>query len=183
MRRALIYACATLVSICATCLSPAQDLGRSKHYVSMLAPVIDPIERGKPTDIELQFRVARGFHINSNRPRQEYLKKTELKLTAPTDIIIGKISYPNGVDRSFPFAPNDKLNVYTGDFAVQISVRPLKSVLPQKYAVHGYLKYQACDNAACYPPKQQPVDFEFRVTKEHAAPRHANPAQSPHAHG
>ncbi len=180
MRRALLCACALLLSLGAA--TSAQDIVRSKSYVSMLAPVIDPIERGKATDIELQFRVSRGFHINSNRPKQEYLKKTELKLTAPTDIIIGKINYLDGVDRSFPFAPNEKLNVYTGDFAVQVTVRPLKTVLPQKYAVHGYLKYQACDNAACYPPKQQPVSFEVRVIKDRSAPRRPNPAQSPHAH-
>jgi hypothetical protein len=177
--RTALCACALLLS---TVSLLSQDLTRSKVYVNMLAPEITPIERGHPSTIELQFRVARGFHINSNRPKQQYLKKTELKLTAPTDIIIGKINYPNGVDRSFPFAPNDKLNVYAGDFAVDVTVRPLSSVLPQKYAVHGFLKYQACDNAACYPPRQQPVSFEVRVTKDHSIPPRKNPAQSPHAH-
>jgi hypothetical protein len=177
----LARVCLVLLSMEATSLS--QELARSKPYVTMLAPQIDAVERGRSTDVELQFRVARGFHINSNQPKQEYLKKTELKLTAPTDIVIGKITYPPGVDRSFPFAPDEKLNVYSGDFAVQVGVRPLSTVLPQKYAVHGYLKYQACDNAACYPPRQQPVDFEVRVVKSHKAPVRRNPPQSPHAHG
>jgi hypothetical protein len=60
-------------------------------------------------------------------------------------------------------------------------VRPLHNVLPAKYAIHGFLKYQACDSAACYPPKQLPVSFEVKILKGQG-PRKKNPAQSPHAH-
>ena len=130
----------------------------------------------------LQFRIPNGFHINSNQPKQEYLKKTELKLDAPTDIAIAGVTYPAGADRSFPFDPNEKLNVYTGDFAVKVLVRPLRTVMPAKYAVHGMLKYQACDNAACYPPKQLPISFEIKVIKAVPETKHRNPPQSPSRH-
>ena len=159
----------------------AQDLAKSKASVSMEPAGVTSIDRGRPSTVQLQFRVARGFHVNSNRPKQEYLKKTELKLDAPTDIVIGRIIYPAGEDRSFPFSATEKLSVYTGDFAIGVTVRPLHTVLPTKYAIHGFLKYQACDNAACYPPKQLPVSFEVKVVK--GAVRHKrNPAQSPHVH-
>ena len=172
--------CACLVLLMSIA-ARSQELERGKAWVSMEPAALTLIDRGHPGVVELQFRVTRGFHINSNQPKQEYLKKTELKLDAPTDIVIGRITYPAGEDRSFPFAPNEKLSVYSGDFAVGVTVRPLRSVLPAKYAVHGFLKYQACDNAACYPPKQLPVTFEVKITKGQA-PRKKNPAQSPHAH-
>jgi len=69
----------------------AQDLAKSKASVSMEPAGVTSIDRGRPSTVQLQFRVARGFHVNSNRPKQEYLKKTELKLDAPTDIVIGRI--------------------------------------------------------------------------------------------
>lgn len=175
--RILCVGIAVLISITAC----SQELERSKAWVSMAPVPLTNIDRGRPGAVELQFRVARGFHINSNQPKQDYLKKTELKLDAPTDIVIGRITYPAGQDRSFPFAPNDKLSVYSGDFAVEVTVRPLHNVLPAKYAIHGFLKYQACDNAACYPPKQLPVTFEVKILKGQG-PRKRNPAQSPHAH-
>ena len=163
-------------------LAAAQDFrGPRTQSVIYEAPAIASIYRGRPSKIELPFRVVAGYHINSNQPKQEYLKKTELRLDAPTDIAIEKVAYPSGEDRSFPFAPDEKLNVYTGDFAVNVTVRPLKTVLPEKYAIHGVLKYQACDNAACYPPKQLPVSFEVKVLKA-PPPHRRNPAQSPHAH-
>ena len=172
--------CVGLVLLMSIAARP-EDLERGRAWVSMAPAALTNIDRGKPGIVDLQFRVARGFHINSNQPKQEYLKKTELKLDAPTDIVIGRITYPAGQDRSFPFAPNDKLSVYSGDFAVGVTVRPLHNVLPAKYAIHGFLKYQACDNAACYPPKQLPVSFEVKILKGQG-PRKKNPAQSPHAH-
>ena len=83
----------------------------------------------------------------------------------PTDIVLGKIQYPEGKDLTFPFSPDEKLNVYSGDFTVTMNVRPLHTVQPGKYAIHGELKYQACDNAACYPPKKLPVNFDVKVLK------------------
>jgi hypothetical protein len=146
-----------------------------------MAPAVATVYRGKASAIDLQFRIGAGFHVNSNTPSEEYLIPTTLKLEPPTDIVIGKVTYPPGEDVSFAFAPDQKLNVYSGDFAISVLVRPLASVLPGKYSVRGTLGFQACDNAACYPPKKLPVSFDVNVAKAPAAPR-KNPGQSPHAH-
>jgi Disulphide bond corrector protein DsbC len=161
----------------------AQDISYSrKQSVTMQPPAIASIYRGHPGTVQLQFRVASGLHINSNQPKEEYLKKTELKLDAPTDITIEKVIYPEGEDRSFPFAPDEKINVYTGDFPIEVVLHPLKSVIATKYAVHGWLFYQACDNAACYPPKKLPVSFEIKVLKSANEHKKIIPPQSPHTH-
>src|SRR5215467_8295490 len=162
--------------------SPGQDSPGKKIPSVTLSPVpLTTITSGKSVNVDLNFHVGSAFHINSNTPKSEYLIATTLKVNPPTDIVIGKITYPPGEDASFPFAPDEKLSVYSGDFNLTVSVHPLSSVIPGKYAMHGQLKYQACDNAACYPPKTLPVDFEVKVEKAKAAPK-ANPAQSPHAH-
>ena len=158
-----------------------ESFGNKTPSVTMAPVSIESVTRGKASSISLQFRVGRGFHINPNTPKQDYLIPTDLKLDAPTDIIVGKITYPPGVDTSLPFAPDDKLSVYTGSFDLSVSVRPLISVPPGKYSFRGQLKYQACDNAACYPPKKLPVEFEVKVVKGASAPR-KNPGQSPNVH-
>ncbi len=158
-----------------------QDAPTMKPVVSMAPAPLITITQGKASQVPLAFRVIRGYHINSNQPKSEFLIPTALKIGATTDIIIGGTDYPEGHDMSFAFAPDEKLNVYTGDFQVDVSVRPLRSVLPGKYMLRGNLKYQACDNAACYPPKQLPVSFEVKIAKAAPAPR-KNPAQSPHSH-
>ena len=149
--------------------------------VSMAPVSLVTAQRTQQTFVRLDFRVASGFHINSNAPKSEFLIPTALKMDLPTDIVLGKIEYPEGQDVSFPFSPDEKLSVYSGDFAINLAVHPLKTVVPGKYVMHGVLRYQACDNAQCFPPKTLPVSFDVKVVKEPPA-HHANPPQSPHIH-
>jgi hypothetical protein len=161
----------------------AQDAFSKKTPSVTLMPVPTAnLTRGKTNVITFNFRVESGFHINSNKPSAEYLIPTTLKLDPPTDLMVGKITYPPGQDMSFAFSPSEKLNVYTGEFSVSASVRALSSVLYGQYEFHGNLRYQACDNAACYPPKNLPVRFAVKVVKPPPPPK-KNPAQSPHAGG
>ncbi len=138
--------------------------------------------RAKQTKVTLNFRVASGFHVNSNTPKDEFLIPTALKMDPPTDIVLGKTEYPAGQDVSFPFSPESKLNVYSGDFAISVAVHPLASVVPGKYAMRGVLRYQACDNAQCFPPKTLPISFEVKVVKGPPSAPRRNPRQSPHIH-
>ena len=161
-------------------LSPAQTPGKAPSLT--MAPVpLTSAQRAKATMVNLDFRVPAGYHVNSNTPKSEFLIPTALKMDLPTDIVLGKIEYPAGTDMSFPFSPDEKLSVYSGDFTIAVAVHPLHSVVPGKYVMRGILRYQACDNAACYPPKNLPVSFEVKVVKGPAA-GHKNPAQSPHVH-
>jgi hypothetical protein len=149
--------------------------------VTMAPVALVTAPRAAQTMVDLNFRVAHGFHVNSNTPKSEYLIPTSLKMDLPTDIILGKIAYPEGQDLTFPFSPDEKLSVYSGDFTIAVAVHPLLAVTPGKYVMHGVLRYQACDNAQCFPPKTVPVSFEVKVVREPAT-HHANPAQSPHVH-
>ena len=155
-----------------------ESFGKKAPSVTISTVPLTTVTRGKANTVDLRFHIAPGFHINSNKPTAEYLIPTTLKLDVPTDIAAGT-TYPPGEEMSFAFAPNEKLSVYKGDFTLAVSVRPLNSVLPQKYEFHGNLRYQACDNAACYPPKSLPVKFEVSVVKGKPQKVKKNPPQSP----
>jgi hypothetical protein len=178
-RRAALCCWLTLTLLGAS-LSLAQVPGKAPTIAIAPVPLVSA-QRAQQTMVNLDFRVPPGYHVNSNTPKSEFLIPTALKMDVPTDIILGKIEYPQGEDRAFPFSPDEKLSVYSGDFTIAVGVHPLHSVVPGKYVIHGVLRYQACDNSACYPPKTLPVSFEVKVVKEPATHK-ANPAQSPHAH-
>ena len=162
----------------------AQNIPSTRHpAVTMEAPPAFTVPRGKPTKIALQFRISPGFHINSHKPNSELLIPTTLKLDPPTDVVAEKITYPAGKNFSFSFDPTEKLNVYSGAFTVSALLRPLSTVAPSAYTVRGQLKYQACDDRACYPPKQVPVQFEIKVVKGTVKKSGSRvSAQSPHIH-
>jgi hypothetical protein len=169
-------------SVTYTPVQPLTPIPARPPSVSIAPVPLVTAMRAKETKVNLNFRVAPGFHINSNTPKSEFLIPTALKMDLPTDIVLGKIDYPAGKDLTFPFSPDETLNVYSGDFTVSVAVHPLHSVVPGKYVMHGLLRYQACDNAQCFPPKTLPVSFEVKVVKEPPGPTHY-PAQSPHGNG
>ena len=160
-------------------ISTAALAQKKGAVVSMApAPVVN-ITASKSTPFELNFRITRKFHINSNKPNSELLIPTALKLSIPTDIMISSISYPEGEQLAFDFAPAEKLSVYSGDFSITGKVRPLRSVRAGTYRVHGQLKYQACDDRACFPPATLPLFFDVKVGKPSATSRRRSTGQSP----
>jgi hypothetical protein len=77
----------------------------------------------------------------------------------------GAIVYPEGKDLTFVFSPKEKLNVYSGNFTVSAELRALAGVPAGSYKVPGELRYQACNDRACFPPTKLPVEVEVTVRK------------------
>ena len=170
------------IAVLLSCAAWAQaDFAAKQPSVKVLNVENPALQKGKASTVKLTFRVAPGFHINSNHPNSEMLIPTVLKLDPPTDLSLGNFQYPDGQQLSFPFAPDEKLSVYTGDFGISAIVRAVGAIRVGSYRVHGELKYQACDDHACYPPKSVPVAFDVNIASPPKAPRH-NPAQSPDVH-
>jgi hypothetical protein len=155
--------------------------GHKRPSITVAPVPLTTIVRGDSGWVSLHFEVGGGFHVNSHTPSEPYLIPTSIIWDPPTDIVLEGTTYPKGELRSFAFAPNTQLSVYAGAFTATVQVHPLASVVPTRYMVRGRLKYQACDNAACYPPRTTPVEFEIKVVRG-ARQRRPNPPQSPGVH-
>jgi hypothetical protein len=129
---------------------------KPKAYV-LYASESQTVAAGKPATLQLRFQVVQGFHVNSHTPKSELLIPTTLTLNTPAGVKPGTLQYPAGQPYSFSFDPGDKLDVYAGSFTVKL---PLVATAGD-HTLDGTLKYQACDNAACYPPRTLPVKVVF----------------------
>jgi len=157
------WLCLAAILLAPAGLLPAQAPGEKQPTVIM-APVGNvEVHPGRSTDLELDFRIGTEFHINSNKPRADYLIPTVLKLTPAPPITLGDVKYPPGEDMSFAFAPNEKLSVYSGDFAINALLKCAPRATPGTYPLKGELRFQACDHSACYPPRSIPVQFQVTV--------------------
>lgn len=139
---------------------------------------------GKATPVQFAFHIKPGLHINSNKPVEAELIPTVLHFSLPGDVVIGQVVYPPGQLTSFPFDPTQKLSVYSGDFGIKARVVAPASAATGTYTIHADLRYQACDNNACYPPKTLPVTFNVSVgSSGRRSGARARPTRtSPHIH-
>jgi hypothetical protein len=137
--------------------SDAQAKTNEKQLVQFLYPEQVKLVAGKPTVVELHFRVNEGLHINSHTPREKSFIPTQLLVEEPTGVNVASVDFPTGSDYSPAFSPNDKLSVYTGEFVLRVHV----TAQPGDHLIQAALRYQACDANSCYPPKKAPVAIDL----------------------
>lgn len=129
-----------------------------KNYVTYAAEP-QTIAAAKPAQVQIRFHVNEGYHVNSHTPKSELLIPTVLSLNPAEGVKAGALQYPAGKLFTFSFDPNEKVDVYAGDFTVKLPV----TATAGEHTVNGTLHYQACDNAACYPPRSLPVQVIFKA--------------------
>jgi hypothetical protein len=132
--------------------SPAKP----KAYV-LYAAEPQTVAAGQHAIVELRFHMVPGYHVNSHTPKSQLLIATTLTLQPANGVKPEPLIYPPGKPYSFSFDPTEKLDVYMGDFTVKLPVVASAGA----HTLDGSLRYQACDNASCYPPRTLPVKVVF----------------------
>lgn len=135
----------------------AQEGNQPPQSVAFLYPEQVTIPADKPADVELHFRVANGLHINSHNPRDKYLIRTELIVAEPQGVHFSAVDFPPGTDFALASAPQNRLSVYTGEFALKAHLK----ATPGDHLVQAWLRYQACDTNSCFPPRKAPVTVDL----------------------
>ncbi len=110
----------------------------------------------KPDWIELRFQVDPGLHINSHEPHDELLVPTKLQF-APSGPKLVAEEYPDGVPLHLDVGTGETLSTYQGEFRVRLRVIAPKG----GSSLTGTLRYQACDQHSCFPPRSLPVQLNI----------------------
>lgn len=99
-----------------------------------------------------------GYHVNSHQPSDEFL--IPLKLTWEGPLTPVATRFPEPKQESYGFA-DQPLSVFTGDFDIVVRFRAPAGKSGQEAAMKGKLRYQACTDKLCLPPRT--VDVRFAV--------------------
>ena len=138
-------------------LAAEQDHSVAKsNAVEYLYPEQVTVPAGKPSAVEMHFRVAHGLHINSHAPKDSYFIPTVLSVPDASGVHLENATYPPGADFTLPLDPDTKLSVYTGEFIIFTRIVAQRG----NHLVEAKLRYQACDNNACMPPKTITVPID-----------------------
>jgi hypothetical protein len=89
------------------------------------------------------------LHINSHTPKDKFLIPTTFSIPEGSGMRLARAIYPSGEEFTLPLGSGEKLNVYTGEFAIQASMVAAAG----DHLVKGQLRYQACGQSSCMPPK------------------------------
>ncbi len=159
-----LLSCVLTAALFAAVSCTAQEtLHQGRTFVDFVSASNVVVAPGKSTPVQFTFHIQDPYHINSSKPLAEELIATQIHFSLPGEFAIGRIEYPAGKLMAFPFDPSTKLSVYSGNVVIRGMVVAPTAAATGTYTIHGELKYQACDNNACYPPKKLPFTFNVKV--------------------
>ena len=98
--------------------------------------------------------IKEGWHINSNKPFDEYLTPTTVKLKDSSGIKIVNIEYPPEMISKLQFSESE-LSLYEGMVTIRVILKADAVFLMNKKKAELELEYQSCNNQTCLFPVQK----------------------------
>jgi hypothetical protein len=99
----------------------------------------------------LKVSLAAGYHANSNTPTESYM--IPMKLTWDQGALeAAEVAYPKPKMQKFGFT-DKPISVFDGDFEIMTKFRRAAGATPGPAILTGKLRYQACNDKMCLPPK------------------------------
>jgi len=118
-------------------------------------------KRRAPAQARLEVALAPGYHVNSNTPSEEYL--IPLRLTwGPGPLEAAQVTYPQPHMEKYSFSPKP-ISVFTGKFDLVSRFQVAANAPPGPGVMTGKLRYQACNDKACFPPKTVEVRLPYQI--------------------
>jgi DsbC/DsbD-like thiol-disulfide interchange protein len=119
-------------------------------------------KRNATVQAKIPIAVQPGYHVNSHTPSDEYLIPLKLTWTTTGALEAGEVAYPKPSLEKYEFAEKP-LSVFTGNFAVVATFKVSAKAPAGPGAAAGKLRYQACNDRACFPPKTVEVTVPYQV--------------------
>jgi len=130
--------------------------------VRPIAPA-EPVVPGKPAMVTVEICIPNLYHINSDRPLQDFLIPTTLEFASDPAVVVNKVIFPAPVVKKFKFS-QEPLAVFEGIVGIKAELSIPSQLTSKEIALKGRVRYQACDEQTCFPPEVQSFTLTIPVT-------------------
>lgn len=117
------------------------------------------LKAGAVAEAPIRVEVRNGYHVNSNKPAEDYLIPLQLHWSA-SGLTAMSIQYPPPAMERYAFSPVP-IAVYNSDFTITCKFQASKT--PGAGVATGRLRYQACTNNMCLPPKTVEIRLPYEI--------------------
>ena len=119
----------------------------------------EPVSAGEAASLTVELEIARRYHINSNRPLQDYLIPTSVEFEPLAGMTFDEAVFPEPEVKKLPVS-DTPMSVYERTVTITADMRPSPDFTQDEAVVKGRVRFQACDRNSCLPP----VWIPFNVT-------------------
>lgn len=140
--------------------NPVPQSSADVNVSGSIAP--DKVKKGRVVRASVVMDIPAGLHVQSSKPLDKFLVATKLDVETPSGMKVGPVSYPRALMRKLKFSKG-MVAVYEGKSIVRFNV-----TVPANYSggsgeIKGKLRFQACNDEACFPPVTREVKMWLNV--------------------
>ena len=125
----------------------------------------DALHAGASVRVAFTFQLGEGWHVNSNKPLDEFAIATALGIEPASGIAATAMAYPEHTVLKLSFSP-EPVAVFGEEFTIGVALGVAEDMAPGDYTLTGKLHYQACNDTACW----RPLDLEVALPVTVVAP-------------
>lgn len=139
----------------------AQSFSRGLRVASIVPGPAVKLPPGATATVPVTVQIRPTYHINSNTPADEYLIPTKLTWE-PSLLVWKRTDYPEAEIVNYSFSKKP-LEVYSNKIVIVSHFAVPENVPETLTELKGEVRYQACNNRACLPPKTVEVSVPVAV--------------------
>ena len=144
-------------------LLPASLYAQSSGDVNVNGSIgPDKVKKGRIVKATVVMDIPKGLHVQSSKPLDKYLVATKLDVETPSGMKAGPVTYPRAVMRNLKFSKS-AVAVYEGRTMMRFNVTVPANYSGSSGEIKGKLRFQACNDEACFPPVTREVKMWLNV--------------------
>ena len=144
------------------------NLVKIKAYQSF-----DKVTSSTEFKIAVKINIDPQWHINSNKPYEDFLIPSVLSIDTSMGFRLFKIKYPNSEDRKLAFS-DKPLSVFEKEFYIGALVMSPAKLKPGTYKLAVTFDYQSCNDKTCLPPNSVSDTLTIEVAGNRTAVKEIN---------
>jgi len=140
----------------------AQTQNDEKIIDAKIIPSAEKLQPGKSTRLAIELTIHEPWHVNSDKPKEDFLIPTLINFDQTETVTFGRINYPKPEIKTFEFSDNP-LAVYEGTVYAFTTVTIPPDYPAETVNITGNIAYQACNDQSCLAPDEVAFSAEFPV--------------------
>ena len=149
------------VSIGLLAMAGAMLWAQAPGVLTVSDPVKLRVPRTGSVEQRLKLQLQPGYHVNSDKPNDDFLIPLRLSWEKGAVETVA-VEFPKPVIEKSDFSEKP-LAVFTGNFEIVTKFKRAPGAVPGPALLTGKLRYQACNEKMCLPPKNIEVKVPLLV--------------------
>ena len=151
-----------LVAMLLAAVGPAMAQGARPRATLVASTPEVTLAAGSTTTVSLRVELPAGVHVQAHKPKDPLLIPTVLTIDTPEGVTVTSVAYPSPAELR-QSGRTEALLVLGPVFDISVTLAAAADISTGMRNIPAVLRYQACNDAVCFPPARAAATWTLTV--------------------